>query len=79
MEKWEKITSQDPGHEWGARTERLKVFEGWIVKSVEGNHHSQCMVFIPDENHDWEIEPEVETPETKEPEVEKLETRGALR
>jgi len=63
MEKWEPITSKEEEGYYSPFTERLKVFGGWIVRSTDANHRNQCMVFILDEDHDWEIEPEVEESE----------------
>ncbi len=78
MEKWEPITSreQEVGY-YDSLTERLKVFDGWIVRSTDSEHGAQCMTFVPDEDHYWEIEPEPEKPETKEEEVNTR--RGALK
>lgn len=38
-------------------TQRLKVWKGWLVKSVcdSGNPNMIAMCFIPDENHQWVI------------------------
>lgn len=44
MHQWESITEY---------TKRMKVFKGWVVKSVDENGSS--MVFIPDANHEWRI------------------------
>jgi hypothetical protein len=61
MLKWEKITETS--------TYRLKVYGGWIVKSVHHKGHTWYqgasdstgvgMVFISDPNHVWTIEKEV--------------------
>lgn len=78
MEKWEQITGREEEGYYSSFTERLKVFDGWIVRSTDANHHNQCMVFISDEGHEWEIEPEPE-PEP-EPTLEKtIRKVGALR
>ena len=43
--------------------ERLRVHGGWIVhhstEVISGSEttvHSECMVFVPDENDDWMLE-----------------------
>ena len=77
MEKWERITSQEQEGYCSSFTERLKVFDGWIVRSTDANHRNQCMVFIPDEDHDWEIEPETEELEVETEVVDAR--RGALK
>lgn len=40
------------------RTARAKVYGGWIVNSCVDKEALCCesMVFIPDPNHEWEIE-----------------------
>lgn len=60
-----KFKSIDDNHE------RAKVFGGWIVKTHESVYHDMsnegggmqegwdwrvAMVFVPDPNHEWEIE-----------------------
>lgn len=35
-------------------TVRAKVFGGWIVRSYAGENE-ECMVFIPDPEHEWRI------------------------
>ena len=43
-------------------TERLKVIGGWIIKSENSLYEngkwalSESMVFVPDPNHEWEID-----------------------
>lgn len=45
-------------------TDRAKVFGGWIVRSFtyeiaggeDAKGTSESMVFVPDPNHEWEIE-----------------------
>ena len=49
--EWEKVTSN---------TRRARVFGGWVLKNftwdADWESQSESMVFIPDENHEWEIE-----------------------
>ena len=81
MEKWERITSKEEEGYYSTFTERLKVFDGWIVRSTDSNHRNQCMVFVPDMDHDWVIEPDPKPEPEPEPVVEegeREETRGAL-
>lgn len=33
-------------------TQRAKVFNGWIIRSFAGDRE-ECMVFVPDPNHEW--------------------------
>ncbi len=76
MEKWEPITSKEEEVYYPLFTERLKVFDGWIVRSTAANHLNQCMVYILDEDHDWGIEPDPR----QEPDLEEVIRRtGALR
>lgn len=46
--KWEKIEIDA----W-----RAKVVGGWVLQTI--NNQSESMVFIPDPNHEWRIEPPV--------------------
>ncbi len=44
--------------EWGhldGCTSRAAVFGGWLVKSYAGDRE-ECMVFVSDPDHEWEIE-----------------------
>ena len=52
MSEWEKIDSN---------TERMKTWGGWIVLHYDwtndgGEPVCESMVFIPDINHEWELE-----------------------
>ena len=52
--EWEKIT---------VCVGRLKVFGGWLVNSsrweiTSSIYASQTMCFVPDPNHEWELEEE---------------------
>lgn len=44
----------------GFNTLIAKVHGGWVLKNMcwdeEHNMQSECMVFIPDANHEWEFE-----------------------
>ncbi len=56
--EWESITSFDDS----SITKRLKVHGGWLVLNYATSTEyfwdkkiSQCMSFLPDPNHKWEI------------------------
>lgn len=54
--EWEKIYSVI-----GHATWRAKIWNGWLVRSEEWDEDmglSESMVFVPDEDHEWEIEME---------------------
>lgn len=51
MLKWERITESD--------TYRLKVYGGWIVADINRSV-GVGMVFVPDPDHVWTIEKEVQ-------------------
>ena len=44
--KWEPIGQSD--------TWRAKVFGGWVL--LRSDTDGDCMIFIPDPNHEWQIE-----------------------
>lgn len=57
--EWEKIYVSS-GYST-RRTWRAKIWNGWLVKSESWDEDlGQCesMVFVPDEDHEWEIEME---------------------
>lgn len=47
--EWETITEYPP-------TYRAKVFGGWKVTSVNSSSQTETSIFVPDPNHEWEIE-----------------------
>ena len=52
--KWEEIKDL-PSH----KTYRGKVHQGWLVSTasyLDGELKSESMVFLPDKNHEWEVE-----------------------
>lgn len=52
--EWEEIFSSPDGRNF---TYRAKVFGGWIISSYTyATTPAESMVFIPDPNHEWEIE-----------------------
>lgn len=53
--RWEKIHESPDGCNI---TYRAKVMNGWLVNSyvIVENTPSECMVFVPDPKHQWEIE-----------------------
>jgi hypothetical protein len=52
--KWEKIHIDEHSH-----SSRAKVIGGWIIHTLTespiNNIISESMIFIPDQNHEWEI------------------------
>ncbi|MFC1587780.1 hypothetical protein ACFL54_05675 [Planctomycetota bacterium] len=57
--RWETI---DPDQGGGYSTHRLKVYGGWIVKSISqvkgvNNSITASVTFIPDLKHEWELDP----------------------
>ena len=50
--KWEPIAWYNEY----VTTARLKVFKGWLVRCLgDDEGESDCMSFVPDENHDWKL------------------------
>lgn len=51
--EWEDVESPCQGD----YTERLKVFGGWLVRTILKIKEHECvsMVFVPDANHEWSI------------------------
>lgn len=47
--EWEQIEMNAAGH-----TERMWAHDGWLVRTWR--FQSMSMVFVPDENHLWEID-----------------------
>ena len=56
MIQWEDIDNL-------TNTQRLRVYGGWIVKHVSyfipNNAVSESSVFVPDPNHEWDLNDEV--------------------
>lgn len=48
--QWEDINSIDED------TQRLRVFNGWLVRTFNGDWSAVAMVFIADPDHEWDIE-----------------------
>lgn len=61
--EWETLNSYN-GNSEGESIRRVKVFGGWIVRNNTISYRligqqttlSESMVFVPDPNHDWEVE-----------------------
>lgn len=55
--KWEEIYVISGLSAYRA-TLRAKVIGGWIVKEVffDNVHRHECMQFVPDPTHEWEID-----------------------
>jgi hypothetical protein len=51
--KWENI---------GGHVDRLKIYGGWLVCAAMYNDENNNLVmsFVPDPNHEWELEEEVD-------------------
>lgn len=56
--EWELLYSKHIDDKNFSYTDRAKVFGGWIVNSrtCVGPRAHESMVFVPDANHEWEIE-----------------------
>lgn len=46
----------DDDQNFNELTYRAKVINGWIVKNIDYDYKSTNICFIPDPNHEWEIE-----------------------
>ena len=49
--KWEVITNDQY-----AGCDRLKIHGGWLVVSWSTALDNECLVFVPDPKHEWELE-----------------------
>jgi len=46
MARWEFVTDN---------TSRLKVPDGWLVRTIAGIRNNVAMTFVPDVGHTWEL------------------------
>lgn len=54
---WE-ILKYSSGNGISRRLARLKVIKGWIVREIfddSKNVHTETLVFVPDDQHEWSI------------------------
>lgn len=56
--EWELLNGSGEDNS-GISTTRARVIGGWVVKDLNWtpSSTSSSMVFIPDRDHEWEIEP----------------------
>ena len=55
---WEELEKQG-NRKWGFVTERMKVYGGWIVRSIHssvGGNTAVAQSFVPDPEHLWKLD-----------------------